>query len=75
MTGAPTQGAAVIEFEGIGDEAIWDVHTGGITLRVGNVIATIHASAADTAKSDRDPEQLELERRVAEEVARGLAGQ
>ena len=45
----------------------------GINVRVGNVIATIHGSLSNNATSDRDQAQVDLERRVAEEIARGLS--
>lgn len=69
---APSAGPALLEFEGIGDEAFWDTNTGGVNVRVRNIVATIHASLSSTAISDRDAAQIELERRVAEEVAAGL---
>jgi hypothetical protein len=69
----PERGPAVLMFDGIGDEAFWDSHTGGVNVRVRNIIATIHASLSNNATSDRDPAQLEMERRVAEEVARALS--
>jgi hypothetical protein len=65
-------GRSVIAFEGIGDEAFWDPLTGGVNLRVGNVLASIQASAQRRVLSDSDPVQVELERRVAERIARGL---
>lgn len=77
IRGARSQSAGgplLVEFEGIGDEAFWDITTGGVSLRVRNVIATIHASTSNHSVSDRDPAQMDLERRVAEEVAQGLGG-
>ena len=65
-------GRSVITFDGIGDEAFWDPLTGGVNLRVGNVLASIQASAQRKVVSNSDPVQVELERRVAERIARGL---
>ena len=73
-TGQGVAGPARVEFDGIGDEAFWDTNTGGVNVRVRNVIATIHGSTSSNSMSDRDPGQIGLERRVAEEVARGLGG-
>jgi hypothetical protein len=70
--GQARSGRSVITFEGIGDEAFWDPLTGGVNLRVGNVLASIQASAQRQALSDSDPVQVDLERRVAERIARGL---
>lgn len=70
--GQARSGRSVIAFEGIGDEAFWDPLTGGVNLRVGNVLASIQASAQRRVLSDSDPVQVELERRVAEMIARGL---
>jgi|GEM_PF-3245806 hypothetical protein len=64
----PPTGPALVEFD-FGDEAIWDTNTGGVNVRVRNVIATVHVSMTDQPVSDRDAEQIELERRIAEEVA------
>lgn len=71
-TGRSATGPSLMEFDGIGDEAFWDALTGGVSVRVRNVLATIQASSARQALSDREPAQIELERRVAELVARGL---
>ena len=57
----------------MGDEAFWDTNTGGVNVRVRNIVATIHVSTSSTSMSDRDPAQIEMERRVAEEVARALS--
>jgi hypothetical protein len=65
-------GRSVMTFDGIGDEAFWDPLTGGVNLRVGNVLASIQASAQRKVVSNSDPVQVELERRVAERIARGL---
>ncbi len=69
----PERGPALLEFDGIGDEAFWDSNTGGVNVRVRNIVATIHASLASKSMSDRDNGQIEMERRVAEEIARGLS--
>lgn len=66
-------GPALLEFDGFGDEAFWDSNTGGVNVRVRNVVVTVHAATSNKAMSDRDPGQMELERRVAEEVARALS--
>src|SRR5690606_31049021 len=58
----PERGPALLEFDGIGDEAFWDSNTGGINVRVRNIVATIHASTASNSMSDRDPGQMEMER-------------
>ena len=70
--GQATSGRSVITFDGIGDEAFWDPLTGGVNLRVYNVLASIQASAERSVVSESDPAQVELERRVAERIARGL---
>ena len=43
-----------------------------VNVRVRNVVVTVHASTASNAMSDRDAGQIELERRVAEDVAATL---
>jgi hypothetical protein len=71
-TGQASSGRSVITFDGIGDEAFWDPLTGGVNLRVANVLASIQASPERRVVSEADPAQVELERRVAERIARGL---
>lgn len=72
-TGQEGGGRSVMAFEGIGDEAFWDPLTGGVTLRAGAIVASVQASASRQSASDSDPTQVELERRVAERIASGLA--
>ena len=67
----PPTGPALVEYD-FGDEAFWDTNTGGVNVRVRNVVVTVHASTASNAMSDRDAGQIELERRVAEDVAAAL---
>src|SRR5690606_18314918 len=69
----PPTGPALVEYD-FGDEAFWDTNTGGVNVRVRNVVVTVHASTASNAMSDRDAGQIELERRVAEDVAAALEG-
>jgi hypothetical protein len=70
--GKATPGKALVVFEGIGDEAMWDPLTTGVSLRVGNAIASIKASPSRSLAAHKAEDTIELERRVAEEVARGL---
>ena len=69
----PPTGPALVEFD-FGDEAFWDTNTGGVNVRVRNVIVTVHASTASNSMSDRDAGQIDVERRVAEDVAAALQG-
>lgn len=69
----PPTGPALVEFD-FGDEAFWDTNTGGVNVRVRNVVVTVHASLSSSATSDRDAAQIDLERRVAEDVAAALQG-
>ena len=73
--GKEAAGPAVIAFDDIGDEAMWDALTGTVSLRVANVVASIQASGSRNVASQRDKNTIDLERRVAAEVARGLRGQ
>lgn len=67
----PPTGPALVEFD-VGDEAFWDTNTGGVNVRVRNVVATVHVSTSGNSMSDRDPAQIDLERRVAEDIAAAL---
>ncbi|MGH8243835.1 MAG: hypothetical protein ACRETY_10860 [Steroidobacteraceae bacterium] len=65
--------AALIELEGAGDEAVWDALTGAATLRVANVVAVIEAAPSGDLAKGQDRAEIEFERKVAMEIARGLA--
>jgi hypothetical protein len=72
VIGQPKTGPALVEFEAVGDEAMWDALTTGVTLRVGNVVASIQVSRSSRASEKNERDEIELERRVAVEVASGL---
>lgn len=67
----PPTGPARVEFD-FGDDAFWDTNTSGVVVRVRNVVAQVQVSASRELTSPRDPAQIALERRVAEEVAAAL---
>src|SRR5690606_22152210 len=67
----PPTGPALVEYD-FGDDAFWDTNTGGVVVRVRNVVVQVHASPSRELTSDRDPTQVALERRVAEAVAIAL---
>jgi len=64
----PPTGPALLEFD-FGDEAFWDTNTGGVVVRVRNVIATVQVSPSTEPMSHRDAGQIALERQIAEEIA------
>ncbi|MGH8203980.1 MAG: hypothetical protein ACREST_05175 [Steroidobacteraceae bacterium] len=69
----PSADMPLIELEGAGDEAVWDALTGATTLRVANVVAVIEAAPSGELAKGQDRVEIEFERKVAMEIARGLA--
>lgn len=67
LDAVPATGPGLVEFD-IGDEAFWDTNTGGVAARVRNVVVIVQASLSAEPTSHRDAEQIELERRIAEDV-------
>lgn len=70
--GQAAPGKSVMVFENVGDEAMWDPLTAGVSLRVSNVVASIQASPSRSLAAQKAEDVIELERRIAVEVARGL---
>jgi hypothetical protein len=71
-SGQPATGAAVVGIDGIGDEALWEALTNAVNVRVGNVLVSVQASSSRRAVEHDERAAIALERRVAEEVVRGL---
>jgi hypothetical protein len=71
-SGRQVSRTAVVDIEGVGDEAFWEALTNAVNVRVGNVLVSIQASASRSAVQHDERAVIALERRVAEEVARGL---
>ena len=70
--GQQVAGGAVLEIEGLGDEAFWEALTNAVNVRVGSVLVSIQASSSRSAVQHDERAAIELERRVAQEVVRGL---
>lgn len=62
----------MIVFDSVGHEAMWDSQNQQVTVRVGNVIANIQASASSSLTQRDKQAEIELERRIGVEIAEGL---
>ena len=63
----------IIVFDSVGHEAMWDSQNQQVTVRVGNVIANIQASASSSLTQRDKQAEIELERRIGVEIAEGLS--